>query len=371
MTLTEKQFFSLLRSGLRDGAPDAALFPPETDWEALYRLAFEQTVVGVVTDGIHRLPAACLPTREERLDPFLGDVMFTEARNNKLNAVLPKLLRVLSDLQAVVVKGQPVGQAYPDPLRRQPGDIDLLLPPADYLRAKERLVPKASKVEEESEQILHLGMFFGSIEVELHGTISTLMSPSLDAKLADLQADMFARGVSSCDVAGTAVPVPDERFSAEYIFVHFLHHYWSGGVGLRQIVDWARFLEVHGGRIDRDALRADIEKLGLVRVWHAFLSFATDYCFLPRETAGSLAWKPLPSGWRNARIWRHIRRSGNFGKNVEKPRGAESYWVRKFHSFWQLVFRDRLRHFVIFPLESLRFFAGAFRYGLGRLAKGE
>ena len=77
MTLLEQRFFSLLRSGLRGGAPDAALFPADTDWAALYDLSFRQTVVGLVTDGIHHLPAECLPPQEETLDPFLGDVMFT------------------------------------------------------------------------------------------------------------------------------------------------------------------------------------------------------------------------------------------------------------------------------------------------------
>ena len=40
MTLLEQRFFSLLRSGLRGGAPDAALFPADTDWAALYDLSF-------------------------------------------------------------------------------------------------------------------------------------------------------------------------------------------------------------------------------------------------------------------------------------------------------------------------------------------
>ena len=312
MTRLEQRFFSLLRSGLRGGAPDPALFPSDTDWAALHDLAFRQTVVGLVTDGIHRLSPECLPPQEETLDPFLGDVMFTETRNGQLNRALPKLVKVLDGLRVAVVKGQPLGLHYPDPMRRQPGDIDLLLPPEDYARAKEILVPKASKVEEEVADILHLGMFFGSIEVELHGTLSTLMSRSLDAKLNSLQEKMFRRGVEYCLIEGHPVPVPDVNFSAVYVFVHFLHHYWSGGIGLRQIVDWALLLERRHADIDMAQLRADIEFLGMTRLWHAFLAFAGKYFDTPEEVLKAVSWKPVCPGRRQERMWRAIRRSGVF-----------------------------------------------------------
>ena len=70
---TDSQFFALLRSGLWNEVPDRAPFAGGADWEALYRLAFQQTVVPLVTDGINRLPGELLPAEPERLDPFLGD----------------------------------------------------------------------------------------------------------------------------------------------------------------------------------------------------------------------------------------------------------------------------------------------------------
>ena len=78
---TDGQFFALLRSGLWNEVPERDPFAVGTDWEALYRLAFEQTVVPLVTDGINRLPREFLPADPERLDPFLGDLMMTAQRN--------------------------------------------------------------------------------------------------------------------------------------------------------------------------------------------------------------------------------------------------------------------------------------------------
>ena len=183
LTLLERQFFSLLRAGLWNEVPDAGLFGVDTDWEALYKLAYEQTVVGHVTDGINRLPRAVLPAREERLDPFLGDLLLTQQRNGALDRFIPVLFRALKAFPVLLIKGQGLARDYQDPTRRQPGDIDLLLQPQDYEAAKAILLSKATKVLEELPEIYHQGMKFKSIEVEIHGAVSTLMSPALYRRL--------------------------------------------------------------------------------------------------------------------------------------------------------------------------------------------
>ena len=341
---TDSQFFALLRSGLWNEVPERASFASGTDWEALYRLAYAQTVVPLVTDGINWLPGELLPADPMRLDPFLGSLMSTAQRNRQLDAFL-------------------------DPERRQPGDIDLLLPPSSYEAAKAALLPKATRVLEEDYGILHQGMYFRSVEVEVHGSISTLMSRKLDRKLAALLEEQFdGRPFPEVSVGGAGIPVPEADFNAVYIFVHMLQHYWSGGVGLRQVIDWTTFISVHKRDIHPVILENRLQDLGLLHLWKVFTGFAQEYLGCPEE---KLPLANAPDPVKNARIWRYIRRCGNFGKNVDRTRGKEAYLVRKFHSFWRLVVADRLRHFRVFPQESVRFFLGAFGYGLQRLAKGE
>lgn len=366
---TDRQFFALLRSGLWNEVPERAPFDGGVDWEALYRLAFEQTVGPLVTDGVNRLPKEYLPAEPERLDPFLGDMMATAQRNRVLDSFIPKVFHALRGIPVVLVKGQSLAQDYPDPERRQPGDIDLLLPPSSYAAAKEILLPKATHVSKEDVQTLHQGMHFYSVEVELHGSISTLMSRKLDRQLAELLKEQFAgRSLPTVTIGGAEIPVPEANFNAVYIFVHFLQHYWSGGVGLRQFVDWTTFVSVHKRDIHPVILEQRLEELGLLNLWKVFTGFAQEYLGCPAEKL-PLAARPKPR--KNARIWRYVRRCGNFGKNQDRTRKEESYLVRKIHSLWRLVIADRLRHFPVFPKESIRFFFGAFGYGLQRLAKGE
>ena len=366
---TDSQFFALLRSGLWNEVPERAPFVGGTDWEALHYLASRQTVTPLVTDGINRLPKELLPAEPERLDPFLGDLMATANRNRVLDAFIPKLFDALEGIPVVLVKGQALAQDYPDPERRQPGDIDLLLLPSSYETAKDILLPKATTVLDEEKEIWHQGMRFRSVEVEIHGSISTLMSRKLDRKLAALLEEQFdGRPFPVVSIGGAEIPVPDADFNAVYIFVHFLQHYWSGGVGLRQLVDWMTFVTVHKRDIHPVVLEVRLKDLGLLRLWKVFTGFAQEYLGCPVE---KLPLAAAPDPGKNARIWRYIRRCGNFGKNVDRSRGEESYLVRKVHSLWRLVVADRLRHFRVFPQESVRFFLGAFGDGLQRLAKGE
>ena len=366
---TDSQFFALLRSGLWNELPERGPFSVDIDWESLYRLAFAQTVTPLVTDGINRLPRELLPAEPERLDPFLGDLMATAKRNHVLDAFIPKVFKALAGIPVVLVKGQSLAVDYPDPERRQPGDIDLLLLPSSYQAAKDVLLPKATKVLEEERDIWHQGMYFRSIEVEIHGSISTLMSKKLDKKLAALLEEQFdGRDFPSVSIGGARIPVPEAGFNAVYVFVHFLQHYWSGGVGLRQLVDWMTFVSVHKREIHPVILEKRLEDLGLLHLWKVFTGFAQEYLGCPPE---KLPLAAAPDSAKNARIWRYIRRCGNFGKNVDRSRAEEPYLVRKIHSFWRLVVADRLRHFRVFPKESVRFFFGAFGYGLQRLAKGE
>jgi len=339
------------------------------DWEALYRLSYEQTVVPHVTDGINRLSAEFLPDKPERLDPFLADMMTTSQRNAKIDSFIAKLFKALEGIPAVLIKGQSLAQDYLDPARRQPGDIDLLLPPRSYQAAKDVLLPKATKVLEEVPAIYHQGMLFHSIEVEIHGSISTLMSRKLDRQLAQLLEEQFdGRPFPSVSIGGAGIPVPEADFNAVYIFVHFLHHYWSGGVGLRQLVDWMTFISVHKRDIHPVILEQRLEDLGLLNLWKVFTGFVQEYLGCPAE---KLPLAAAPDSRKNVRIWRYIRRSGNFGKNRDRSRKEEPFLIRKIHSFLRLVVADRLRHFVVFPRESIRFFLGASGYGIQRLVEDE
>ena len=370
MTLTEKQFLSLLRAGLTGTEPEVALFERPADWDGIYKLADEQTVVSVITDGIDHMPSDKKPGIEV-LEPFLADTLATEMRNDAINRFSHSLFHKVNTLgiPALMVKGQVLSRLYPQPGHRQPGDIDLLVHPDNYAALRDLLVSKATSADAEQSEILHQGMSFGSIEVEVHGSISTLMSVALDRKLEFLTDAMFREeDFVMEDFGGEPVRTPSLLFHAVYILIHFLHHYWSGGVGLRQLSDWGLFINRHYDELDQDRLRSILDELGIMRLWQTFAGLSTAYLGADKDRF------PFWTDRYHRKykgILRYMLKCGNFGMNHPRESVERPYLLRKIHSFWRLVVCDRLRHFPEFPAESLRYFFGAFHYGLIRLSEGE
>lgn len=358
-----------MKAGLTGEAPPLSLFKAPVDWDAIYKISFDQTIVCIVTDGISLLPDELKP-EIDALEPFLADTLATEIRNDQMDRFLGGMMAVLDKegFNPVVIKGQGLALNYPHPSHRQSGDIDLLVPPSRYKPLRDYLVAKASYVDGEYDQILHQGMLFGSVEVEVHGSIATQMSFQLDRKLSEEIERVFAeKDFSEVEIKGQSVRVPGDVFNAVYIFLHMYRHYFSGGVGLRQICDWAMFLHARKETIDRELLGRKLRDLGLMRAWKVFGAFVVEYAGIP---ADEVPFYSHVAKSRLERILSFVFKCGNFGSNEDRVRKSEPYLIRKIHSFFLLDVHDKLRHFTEFPADSSRFFFGAVFYGFHRLFKG-
>ena len=65
MTRHQTQFLEILRAGLLGMPADPSHFQPGgTDWNAILKIAKEQTVLVIVADGIETLPQELWPPRK-------------------------------------------------------------------------------------------------------------------------------------------------------------------------------------------------------------------------------------------------------------------------------------------------------------------
>ncbi len=362
MTPAEKLFFALLRSGLWGEAtelPDAV--PGEDDWENVYNSAMSQTVVGLVTDGASACPAGYVPKAVSL--KLMSALIKTEKTNAVIDSHVARFVSMLESggVQPVLVKGQAVAQCYIHPSGRMPGDIDLVIDPKQYEAAKAVIIPAADSVNGETLSNLHFGAMFGPVELELHGTVRTSLGQKINDSLDSAQALLHREG--GCrfwNCLGTRVRIPSADFDALFIFTHMLQHFYCGGLGLRQICDWARVLHTNCGDIDRALLESRLARMGLLSEWKAFVGFLVVYLGLPEEEA------PLyDAGYssKTGKLWRYIERVGNFGtKRGLRDRSKDPYLIRKVESLI-VNSQDFLHHAGIFPLDSLRFFWYYFRTG--------
>lgn len=353
--MVEDAFFALLRAGLWEKEVKLATFW-EIDFEALFQLANEQSVVGLVTAGIEHV-SDLRPQKKEVL-PFISHVVKLEQRNTAMNHFIGDIVGKMRSvgIHMVLVKGQGVAQCYERPLWRSCGDVDLFFDEENYEKAKAFLMPLAASVDPEEERKKHLAMTIDPWVVELHGLMSTEISERINAGVDLVQRDIFENGgVRVWKNGGVEVCLPSPDNDVIIVFTHYLKHFFVGGVGLRQICDWCRLLWTFRDSLDKELLVRRLREMGIVSEWKAFSAFAVGWLGMPVEAM------PLYSPdakWRRKarRICRVIMDSGNFGYNKDNSyRTKYPLLVEKSITFFRRLW-ENARLFVIFPGDAPRFF---------------
>ena len=369
----QQAFFELLRAGLWE--KEARLSPyKDIDYSAIIRLADEQSVVGLVAAGLEHLVDVKIP--QQWALQFAGQAIQLEQRNKSMNAFIADLIEKLrkEDVYAILVKGQGIAQCYEKPLWRSSGDVDLLLSESNYERAKGFLTPLATDVETEYTHFKHQGMTVDGWVVELHGTLHSRLSKRVDNGIDEVQKDVFYGGnVRSWDNGGTQVFLPSPDNDAIFVFTHILHHFFFEGIGLRQICDWCRLLWTYRDSLNYELLESRIRKMGLMSEWKAFAAFAVKWLGMPVEAMPLFEDNDTHNvnlDKKADKICMFVLEVGNFGHKQRRDYSGMSYLRRKFVSVWGRL-SDMLRHFQLFPKDSIVFFGGVLRSGLHAAVRGE
>lgn len=363
-------FFALVRAGLWEQGVRVKPFEP-MDFAALYELADDQSVVGLVAAGLEQVEDRKI-VKPEAL-PFLKKVFSLEQRNQAMDAFIAELVAKMREagIYTVLVKGQGIARCYARPQWRASGDVDLFLDAADFEKAKAFLLPLASSWEQEGAYAKHLGMTVDSWAVELHGTLRCGLSSRMDKVIDAVQDETFAGGkVRVWRCGGTDVFLPGVDSDILLIFTHFLKHFYKGGIGLRQICDWCRLLWTARSEVDAALLERRLRAMGLMSEWRAFAAYAVGYLGMPVDAmplySEARQWARKAEG-----IQRFILLSGNFGQRRDLSYYVKyPFLIRKTISLGQRL-GDLVRHARVFPLDSLRFFPGILFHGLQAAARGE
>lgn len=360
--------FSLLRTALWGTRPEN--LPDDIPWEKVVSDARRQTVLGLVCDALQALPQEKQPSGEmmTRLRSFRINSVRT---HSMLNSRLADVLSILrgEGIEPVLFKGQGLAANYPDPTARQCGDIDLYVGGPDYGRACEVAMKHFGVHENDSESIKHYHLKYKEVDVELHRIAESLPGVRADRLYQEWTLKhLHGNDLRKVGIGDAEVFLPPYQFDCVYVLNHLWHHFVNGGIGLRQVCDWAMYLHCFHGRIDVSVLEDDLRSFRLTKVWGLFADIAVRYLGLPSEEC------PLYDGKASKRtgpVLDMIFSEGNFGKYSDRhstPRPA-GYTAGKLHSFKNSVGRyGRLFH--VFPAESVRCFINYFSNGIYHYIKG-
>ena len=344
------------------------------DYAEVYRLAEEQSVVGLIANGIDRfkfqVPSFKIP--QEWALQFVGQTLQLEQQNQAMNEFVAQLVREMrvAGIYALLLKGQGVAQCYDKPTWRACGDVDLFLSDDNYEKAKAFLIPQASSVEEEYEREKHLGMTIDGWVVELHGRLYSGLSSRIERELDLVQKDTFFGGaVRSWNCEGVQVFLMKAENDVFYVFTHILQHFFKDGLGMRQVCDWCRLLWTFRDRLDLNLLESHLCNAGLMSEWRAFGVYAVEYLGMPVE---AMPFYSSSAGWKKKakRINEFILNVGNMGHNRDKSYMKYPFVIRKFFSAGRRI-GDLISHARIFPLDSLRFSFAIMKNGIKSAMRGE
>ena len=357
MTITkpQTQFLELLKSGLWDTKIDHELFRGEVNWEAVLRIAKEQTVAVFVTDGIEKLPSDLWPTKNTMLKLMMLRIK-TSQMHSLLNSTIRQIIEALDavGIPSVLLKGQGVAQNYHKPENRTCGDIDIYTGVDGYEKACSviKSLNKDSKVCG-LECEYHMNLCLNGVVVEVHRFAGLMMGDRMNTSFIrwtqeSIDSRFNNSGLLVWNNNDTKVNLPSPTFDAFFILHHAVRHMIKEGIGFRQICDWTMYLYKHHADIDCVELQRRLKEYKMETVWREFSIFAVQVLGLPVD---KLPIMPLShESSKTSKILKHIFVSGNFGRFDTNRRDYSrvSYFRRKWRSFHYQTLR-LCKLFILFP----------------------
>lgn len=263
----------LVRLGI--GTSKEAKISKDIDWESVETLAEKQGMMGIVYDGVIRLAeiaenADILPLTVKLR--WMGKVI----QEYEHRYVAYK--KAVADLAAwyhahgyrmMVLKGLACGVNWPKPEHRPFGDIDIYLF-GKCKEADEALEEwfKSSKVQGfkvDNSHHHHTVFQWQGFTVENHYDFLNVHHHKSNVELEAILKSV-AHTDNTC-FRHTDICLPSANFNSLYLLRHAMSHFASTGMNLRQLLDWAFFVEKQGKEVDWEWLQGVLKKYGMEKMF--------------------------------------------------------------------------------------------------------
>lgn len=283
----------------------------ENDWERLYNEAKKQSLLGALLPGVEKTKPAGRLLRP--LMRWWGKASKLEEKNKLISQRAAELTKIFADggFRSCVLKGQSIALLYPNPLRRQCGDIDLWVDGErdEVLEFVKKTAKEVGKV-----FVHHIDAeYFDDVTVEIHVRPSYSYSPFRYAKYKAFFSDYKEECFGS--ETGLGFNAPSLRFNAVYLLLHIFRHVYNEGIGLRQLMDYYYCLE----KLSDEERKWAYEKLK----WMGLERFTAAIMYVEQNAFGLDDEKLLcmPNEKYGKYLLMEIVRVGNFGKYDDRAKG--------------------------------------------------
>ena len=211
----------------------------EADWKELYAIAKKQCLVGILFNGIKKLPAEHVGMKKELLLQWMMQCQMLEKANVRLNDAAIQVSEWFrkKGFRTCILKGQGNALMYPNPYSRTPGDIDIWVEGGD-----KRVISFVRSISPHEKACYHHIEFpsYKGVEVEVHYRPSFLLCFWHNRKLQKyyerVKEVQFSHRVMLGEQGEVAIPTAE--FNLIFQLTHIFTHLMNEGIGLRQLVDY-------------------------------------------------------------------------------------------------------------------------------------
>ena len=241
-----------------------------SDWNVLSKIAKDQGVASFVYEGARR---AGLSIPDEICQKWKNHIKASMFQNERLLFAQDAVVRAFrqAGIPVAVLKGSSAARYYPQPELRALGDIDLLVKSTDVPAARSLLLQDGYK-ECEYEHGFHIGFSKHGVYLELHQQV-TAFPDTPGGQAAKKVADGFLDELEIGSICGYEFPVLNRQNQALSLLLHMVRHMFEGGIGLRQLCDWAVFVASEETHFVSDVCPV-LKQCGLLE----FAEIATETC---------------------------------------------------------------------------------------------
>lgn len=251
LSVNQNSYLSLVRLGIGHSSAQ----PDVDNWQAIKALADKQGLTAIIVDGIEQLPDTKRPLKELLLQ-WIGEVFQNYENRYKLYQ------RVIAELagwynthgyKMMVLKGYACGIDWPKPEHRPCGDIDIWLfgkqKEADAaLAACSKFYDPSFKID--SSHHHHTVFDWSGFSVENHYDFVNVYAHKSSAELEKVFKELGEDDSHSVEVSGETVYLPSPNLHALFLIRHMVSHFAAAEITLRQVLDWAFFVEKHTKEVD-------------------------------------------------------------------------------------------------------------------------
>lgn len=342
MVSQQKIFFDFLRFCIGSSLE----IPPYlkgADWNEIYAIAQKQCLLGILFDGIERLPADS-GISKELLYKWMGQCRMLEKANAQLNDAAVNVAEWFrkKGFRTCLLKGQGNALLYPNGSHRTPGDIDIWVEGGD-----KKVISFVRTILPDGKACYHHIDFppYNGVEVEVHYRPSFLICFRHNRRLQKyyerVKDEQFSHKVMLEGYGELAVPTAE--FNIVFQLTHIYAHLMNEGIGLRQLLDYYYVLISDDLLLISDRVQKELKELGL---W----KFAGGIMYIMQEVFGMPASRLIvpPNEKCGKFVLNEVLEAGNFGRHDARNRFGRSQLGHNL----QRVYRD-IRLVRYFPAEAL------------------